>query len=109
MSTPFVRAAVAVIVLSLAALEANAGTGCDAGLTVPLQGALRLVRSMHGDKPGQARVFAADGQEFTAGTARWMSAELEIARRACARGDSATASVHVDAVRNLLQAHSPAH
>jgi hypothetical protein len=107
MSTPWIRAALAaalaVTVLSLAAAEANANTGCEPGLTAPLQGAERLVRSLRFDKPGQARVFAADGKEYTAGAARWMSAELEIAKRACARGDTATAMLHLDAVRDLLR------
>ena len=95
------------IVLSLTALEANAGTGCDVGVNAQLQGADRLVESIRSDKPGQARVFAADGSEYTAAAARWMSAELGIANRACARGDSATAIRRVDAVRNLLKAHRP--
>jgi hypothetical protein len=105
MSTASIRTALGVIVLCLAALAANAGTGCEPAVTAPLQDAARLVGSMRSDKPGQARVFAADGAEYTAGAARWMRSELDIASRACARGDNATAIRHLDAVRNLLQAH----
>jgi len=105
MSTRWIKAAAAVIVLSLAAVEANADTGCDAAVNAPLRGAERLVSSMRSDKPGQARVFAADGSEYTAGAARWMSAELGIANRACARGDSATAIRHLNGVRKFLRTH----
>jgi len=105
MAKAVVKVAISALVFSLVALEAQAGTGCIPSLSVPLQDAERTVSSIRFDKPGQARVFAADGSEYTAGAARWMSAELSIAGRACTRGDEATAVQHLDAVRKVLKTH----
>jgi hypothetical protein len=102
MSNRSQRALLTVMLLGLTAIEAHAGSGCTPGLTTPLQDAQRLVRSLRSDKPGQARVFAADGSEYTSGAARWMNAELAIASRACARGDDADAMRHLHGVRSLL-------
>jgi len=102
MTKPVFRVAISAMVYGLVALEAQAATRCEPTLSAPLQDAERIVHSLRVDKPGQARVFAADGSEYTATAVRWMNAELAIANRACTRGDDATAALHLDAVQNLL-------
>ena len=103
MSTPLIRVAITALIFNLVTPAANAGTPCDSSLSASLQDAGRIVRAMRVDKPGQARVFARDGSEHTAGAVRWISAELEIASRACAQGDEADAVRHLDAVRAVLK------
>jgi hypothetical protein len=71
-----------------------------------LHEAERLVDSLRPDKSGQARVFAADGSEFTAGQAIWMKGQLQHAEQSCANNDPATATNHLGDVLELLRTHA---
>jgi hypothetical protein len=97
-----VSAALPSVAVTATASAAPAST-CDVDLRVSLRSAAREISSLRADKPGQARVFARDGAEFTAGTARWLAAQLHHAERACARDDGAAAAsglADIDAVLN---------
>jgi hypothetical protein len=90
----------------LALSTAYANGGCDAPTSEQYRDCVRLVDSLRPDKAGQARVFAADGAEFTAGQARWMQGQLRRVERLCALGDQESAARILADVRNLLKAHS---
>ena len=85
--------------------EASGSTGCDATLTQALRDSERLVASLRPDKPGQARVVADDGSEFTAGQAGWMKSQLADVNRLCARGDQPEAARVLGGVQALIRAH----
>ena len=67
-----------------------------------------LVDMLRPDKPGQARVFASDGSEFTAGQVMWMKGQLRLAERACARGDRTDATRLLTGVLDLVKSHQRA-
>jgi hypothetical protein len=92
----------------LTCATAFAGDGCDPGFANQFQQAERVVDSLRPDKPGQARVFATDGSEFTAGQSRWMKGQLRLIEQACARGDRAEATRLLAAVQELLKTHQRA-
>lgn len=103
------RACFFVASTALLALSNPAHASCSSPLTEQFAGVQRIVDSLRSDKPGQARVFASDGSEYTAGEAAWMKGLLHAAQQACARGDEASAASAVDAVRDLLNSrhHAP--
>ena len=82
---------------------AHAHGGCDPGLSAELATLQRFAHSVPVDKPGLARVYAADGTEFTAGQALWMKGQVREVEAACARGDRADAAQRLDAVSALVQ------
>jgi hypothetical protein len=92
---------------TLAASSAYAanGSACDGQLTASLQQAQHIVGSLHPDKPGQMRVFASDGSEFTAGQTQWMKGQLNRVSGACAQGDAADAGERLAKVQELLSEH----
>lgn len=63
-----------------------------------------MVDSLRPDKPGQMRVFASDGSQYTAGEAQWMKGQLRFALRLCAQGDEASAASALHGVVDLLNA-----
>jgi hypothetical protein len=65
----------------------------------------RIVDSVKPDKPGQVRVSAFDGSEYTAGEANWMKGRLRLVLQACARGDETTATSALHEVTELLYSH----
>ena len=84
-----------------------AGT-CDAGLMRQYRDCARIVDSLRPEKAGQARVFALDGSEFTAGQALWMRAQLRKFEALCASGsdaDQAQATHVLSEVKELLRSH----
>lgn len=83
-------------------------TGCDANLMQALQDSERLVASLRPDKPGQARVVAGDGSEFTAGQADWMKSQLSHTSQLCARGDQQEAVRVLGGVQALIRSHRKA-
>jgi hypothetical protein len=88
-----------------AAATAHAATSCD---TQDFRECVRLVDSLRPDKAGQARVFAADGSEFTAGQALWMKGQLRKVTRLCMSNkpeDQQEAARTLTAVRDLLKSH----
>jgi hypothetical protein len=93
------------LVCGLALSCESASAGCDASFNEQYQASARIVDSLRPDKGGQARVFAVDGSEFTAGQVRWLQGELREIEEACVRGDQARAGQLLAGVRELLQSH----
>src|SRR5579859_2306887 len=91
-----------VLVVSCASVAAE---GCDPQFSSRYHECLRLVDSLRADKAGQARVFAYDGSEFTAGQSQWLHGQMRLIDKACARGDQTTAERILADVQQLLQAH----
>jgi hypothetical protein len=92
----------------LTASVANAGTGCDAVSLSELRHTQSMVDSLRPEKPGQVRVFAGDGSEFTAGQAQWMKGQLREVEKLCAHGsagDEAKAAQLLAEVDALLRSH----
>ena len=88
------------------ALPLLAYADCSTRLTESIIGAERIVDSLRPEKSGQSRVFAVDGSEYTAGQATWMRAQLNLVRRACARGDEHAASVYLQGLLGVIRTHS---
>ena len=91
----------------LLAVTAQAETLCGMS-SQQYKDCVRLVDSLRPDKGGQARVFAADGSEFTAGQALWMQGQLRRVTRLCATGraeDQAEAARIIAEVSDLLRSH----
>jgi hypothetical protein len=78
---------------------------CSTTVTKDFASAERIVDSLRPDKPGQLRVFASDGSEFTAGQALWMKGQLRSVLQACAQGDEVSAGSSLRGVTDLLNAH----
>ena len=77
---------------------------CSTTFTEKVAGADRIVESLRPDKPGQMRVFASDGSEFTAGQALWMKGQLRSVLQACVQGDEVSAASSLHGVTDLLRA-----
>jgi hypothetical protein len=85
-----------------------AQTEPSAALMARLDSVERIVVSLHPDKPGQMRVFARDGSEYTGGQSLWMKGEVRRAARLCASGaesDQAQAAVVIGEIERIVQAH----
>jgi hypothetical protein len=82
-----------------------AGAAADADFNGHYQESLRLVDSLRAEKPGQIRVFAYDGSEFTAGQAQWMHGQMRLIDKARAQGDQATASRILADVQEMIKSH----
>jgi hypothetical protein len=80
---------------------------CDPGFSTTLRASERLVDSLQPAKPGLARVYAADGSEFTAGQALWLKGQMREIRKACAQGHPADAAGRLKSVQELLAARAP--
>ena len=83
----------------------HAGESCDTELTRKWRDCEHIVNVLRPEKPGQMRVFAAEGTEFTAGQVMWMKGQLRRVEHACARGDQANAARLLTEVRDLVEAH----
>jgi hypothetical protein len=86
----------------------QAAIGCDAPSMQQYRDTARIVDSLRPEKPGQMRVFAADGSEFNAGQANWMKARLRKYTRLCEHGspeDLAEAAKILTEVQDLLKSH----
>lgn len=77
---------------------------CSTPLAAKLASTERVVDSLRPEKPGQIRVFASDGSEFTAGQALWMKGQVRSAMQACTQGDEASAASSLHGVSDLLNA-----
>lgn len=99
------------VVISVAMLLLEAGARAQApceSVSQQYKDSVRLVDSLRLDKAGQARVFAADGSEFTAGQTLWMRGQLHKVERLCASAhpeDREQAVRILTDVRVLLQSH----
>jgi hypothetical protein len=92
----------------LIATAGHAAIGCDESATEQYRHAERIVASLRPEKPGQMRVFAADGSEFNAGQASWMKARLRKYAQLCTHGspeDLAEAAKILAEVQDLLKSH----
>src|ERR1700730_6182535 len=89
----------------LAASVGFANESCDPGFNQQYHDYLRIVDSLRLDKPGQMRVFASDGAEFTGGQALWMRGQLRYVDRSCAGGDQVGAARLLRGVQALVTAH----
>jgi Ni/Co efflux regulator RcnB len=78
---------------------------CSASFNEQLARTERIVDSLKPDKPGQVRVSAFDGSEFTAGEARWMKGQLRSVLEACQGGDETSATSTLQGVTELLHSH----
>jgi hypothetical protein len=88
----------------LASTGAKAAT-CSPSLNEQLARNQHIVDTLKPDKPGQVRVSAFDGSEYTAGEALWMKGQLRSVLKACQRQDEASATSILDAVTQLLDSH----
>ena len=91
--------------------SALAAPGCDPALLQQYRECARVVDTLRPEKSGQARVFASDGSEFTAGQALWMQGQLRKVERLCNLGTAesqAEASATLVAVQDLLRSHQRA-
>jgi hypothetical protein len=104
MSSKFLSCILLVGAVSLS----HAAESCDASFTLQYHDRARLVDSLRPDKGGQARVFALDGSEFTAGQARWMLRTVAQGRGGCVRGDQVRAAQLLAEVQELLKSHHKA-
>ena len=105
--TEMLRKAVLGSTMLLLGAMAQAQAPCDSA-SRQYKDCVRLVDSLRLDKGGQARVFAADGSEFTAGQALWMRGQLRRVARLCSTGrpsDQEEAARILAGVRDLLQSH----
>jgi hypothetical protein len=85
----------------LASSVLGASESCDAAFTQRYREDSRFLDSLRLDKPAQARVFALDGSEFTAGQVWWMKGRLRLVDRACARGQQTEAMRLLSEVEEL--------
>jgi hypothetical protein len=82
-----------------------AHANCSPTLTEQVASAARIVDSLRPDKPGQVRVSASDGSEYTAGQALWMKGQLRSVLQACEQGHETSAESTLHGVTDLLKAH----
>jgi hypothetical protein len=78
---------------------------CSPILAEHIASVQRIVDSLRPDKPGQVRVFASDGAEYTAGNVLWMKGQLHAVEHACAQGDEISAASSLRGVSGLLNSH----
>jgi hypothetical protein len=100
------KVVIAMVVAVLGGTTAHAQSDCAGPLMREFHEGERIVDSLRPDKPGQVRVYAIDGSQFTAGQSQWMRGQINEVGRACARGDSAAASRLLAGVQQLIEAHS---
>ncbi len=79
--------------------------GCSPMLSAQVASAAHIVDSLRPDKPGQARVTAADGSEYSAAQSLWMKGQLRLVKRACEQGDAEAATAALWPITDLLAAH----
>jgi hypothetical protein len=75
---------------------------CSPIFTKEYASAERIVDSLRPDKPGQMRVYAYDGSEYSAGESLWMKGQLRSVLHAGVRGDDASAASTLHSVTDLL-------
>lgn len=95
------------IALAAACLAASVGfanESCDPSFNQQYHDYLRIVDSLRLDKPGQMRVCASEGSEFTGSEALWMRGQLRQVDRACAHGDQVVAARRLRGVQELVTA-----
>ena len=91
--------------ICLLAVSTLSHASCNPVLAEQLASAQRIVDSLRPDKPGQARVVASDGSEYTAAQALWMKGQLRSMLQACVQGDEVSAASSLHGVTDLLRTH----
>ena len=91
--------------LACVTAQADADTRCDSTMATSIHAAQLIVDSIRVDKPGLARVYAADGSEFTAGQALWMKGQMTDIEKACANGNQSSAAERLTAIQDVVAAH----
>jgi hypothetical protein len=86
----------------------HAGESCQAEFTHKWSEYAHIVDLLRPEKGGQARVFAADGSEFTAGQVMWMKGQIKRIEQACARRDQTDAARLLAGVQDLVKSHQRA-
>jgi len=99
MRIPLVSVVASTYLLAWAPL---AHSNCSADFTKQFASVERIANSLRPDKPGQMRVFGADGSEFTGGQVLWIKGQLRSIERDCARGDEVAAVSSLNGVNDLL-------
>jgi hypothetical protein len=94
-----------VVASTLLAASTMAHASCSLVLNGQLANARQVVNSLRPDKPGQMRVFASDGSEYTAPQALWMKGQMQSILRACAQSDESTATSILHGVVDLMNSH----
>ena len=90
------------------ALTAGVACACDEVILQQYHDSARIVDTLHVEKNGQARVFAVDGTEVTAGQALWMQGQLRKVAGLCAVDsplNQAKAQESLTSVQELLRSH----
>jgi hypothetical protein len=82
-----------------------AHANCSPTLIEQFASAERIVDSLRPDKPGQIRVIASDGSEYTAGEVLWMKGQMRSVLQACEQGHETSAASTLHGVTDLLNAH----
>lgn len=88
--------------LTLLLAGAAQAAGCDAATVRQLDRYTQRIASLRVEKPGVARVYAADGAAFTGVQALWMQGQVRAVENACARGDDPAAQSRLAGLRELL-------
>jgi len=102
-SVAAVIVAVGLAISNMASAEPK--TQCDQATVESLSTTRHLVQSLRADKPGQMRVFSADGLEFTASEASWLKSQVTLIERECQEGRAAEATQRLSEVRQLIAQH----
>jgi hypothetical protein len=100
------KVVIAMLIAASGGSTAYADSGCGGSLMRELRASEHIVDSLRPDKPGQYRVYAIDGSEFTAGQSQWMHGRIHKIGRACVRGDTAKAARLLLKVQRLIQARA---
>jgi hypothetical protein len=100
------KVVIAMVIAASGGSTAYADSGCDGSLMREVRAGEHIVDSLRPDKPGQYRVYAIDGSEFTAGQSQWMHGQLNKIGRACVRGQTAEAARRLLEVQRLIQARA---
>jgi len=82
-----------------------AHANCSPTFTEQFASSARIVDSLRPDKPGQIRVSASDGSQYTAGQALWMKGQLQSVLQSCKQGDETAAASTLHGVNDLLKSH----
>jgi hypothetical protein len=89
--------------LALLLAGVTQAVGCDPATMRQLDRYTQRVASLRVEKPGMARVYAADGTAFTGAQALWMQGQVRAVGNACARGDDPGAQSRLAGLRELLE------
>jgi hypothetical protein len=102
---PFAVAALIIGIVLGGASSSAFASQCDQPMLDSLSSVQHIVWSLRSDKPGQLRVFSADGREFTAAQARWLQSQVREIDNACNEGRPDRAVRGLMEVQQLIDQH----